>query len=86
MKDIYKGVLIMLLGAISPLLGLKVVSFLKENDYSSGIVSLVMWFFIVMMGGLMLYGASRMRCPNCNKIVAGHYRNTCPKCKTNVWK
>ena len=86
MKDIYKGVVIMLLGACSPILGFAVISFVKENDNSSNIISLLTLFFAIMMGGLMLYGASKMRCPNCNKLLAGYHRSTCPRCKTNIWK
>ena len=43
-----------------------------ENGLPSAGLSLVKWHSIAMMVGLMLYGANKIRCPNCNGLLPGN--------------
>lgn len=43
-----------------------------ENGFSSAGRSLVKWHSIAMLVGLMLYGANKIRCPNCNRLLPGN--------------
>lgn len=81
----YKGLMIMLLGIIPALGGIEATTYMSENGYSSFSVSLVKWVSVILMAGLMLYGANKFRCPSCNTLVAGRYSSSCPKCGTKVW-